>query len=70
MKAWHGRLEFQDVEGGVWLLHADGEVYTLRGQLDGARPGADVVVEGERDESFGFDMTGPAILARRLREKV
>lgn len=68
MKTWHGRLEYQDVEGGVWLLHTEEEVYTLRGRLPEARPGTEVEVEGEHDERFGFDMTGPAIAVHTLRK--
>lgn len=71
MNRWKGRLEYQDLEGGVWLLHAGGEVYTLHGHTPDRDDlaGAEVEVEGEREDSFGFAMTGPTIAVKRLRKR-
>ena len=63
---WQGRLEHVDIEGGVWKLHAPNGVFTLRGMVPPGLVGQEVSVEGERDESFGFDMSGPAISVRSV----
>lgn len=66
---WKGRLERRDLEGGIWVLHTpDGEV-TLRGHVPKDLAGAEVVVEGERDDGFGFDMTGPAAAVKRITRR-
>lgn len=66
---WTGRLEFLDLEGGVWRLHTHDEVYTLHGRVPAGLEGAEVEVDGEHDESFGFHMTGPAIAVHKLKKR-
>jgi hypothetical protein len=65
---WSGRLEHRDLEGGVWMLHARGETFTLRGKVPADLDGKQVEVEGEADDGFGFDMAGPAIAVRTVRK--
>jgi formylmethanofuran dehydrogenase subunit C len=64
-----GRLERQDVEGGGWVLHTSHGPFTLRGEVPRDYAGAEVEVDGEHDERFGFDMTGPAIQVKGVRRK-
>lgn len=57
-----GTVHKNDLEGGIWELHADGgERYQLRGGGDGLRvAGQKVEVKGEVDRGgFGIGMTGP-----------
>ncbi len=59
-----GRVTFQDLGAGAWVLEAeDGKRYELRG-VDGGRlsEGARVEVEGEVDaSSVSTAMVGPAL---------
>lgn len=68
-KAWTGRLEHVDIEGGAWMLHSAGRRYSLRGEVPSGLAGHEVVVEGEPDESFGFLNAGPAIAVRSVRKR-
>jgi len=64
MATFHGTVKKNDLEGGIWELHADdGERYQLRGGDDGLRKdGQTVVVEGKVDQAgFGIGMTGPIL---------
>jgi hypothetical protein len=65
---WTGRLERRDLEGGIWTLHTRGGAFTLRGEVPAHLAGREVEVEGDEDESFGFDMAGPAIAVRTVRK--
>lgn len=65
-----GRVAFQDLESGVWVLRGDdGRVYQLAGgdrriKRDGAR----VEVEGELDETaVSSAMVGPVFQVRKYR---
>jgi hypothetical protein len=61
-KTLTGTVHKNDLEGGVWELHAgDGTRYQLRGGGDTLRvDGQKVEVEGEVDKAaFGIGMTGP-----------
>ena len=66
-----GTVEFDDLEGGLYRLHADdGTRYTLlgaRGELKSAN-GARVEVEGSLDEGFGVGMAGPQLRVARIRK--
>jgi hypothetical protein len=64
MATFRGTVKKNDVEGGIWELHADdGERYQLRGGSDGLRSdGQAVTVEGRIDKAgFGIGMTGPIL---------
>jgi len=64
MATYRGTVKKNDVEGGIWELHADdGERYQLRGGTDGLRKeGQSVTVEGAVDKAgFGIGMTGPIL---------
>ncbi|RMH41111.1 MAG: hypothetical protein D6689_11840 [Deltaproteobacteria bacterium] len=70
MATYRGVVRKSDLEGGVWLLHADdGERYQLRGGDDGLRvDGQRVVVEGQVDRgAMGIGMTGPYLAVRSWR---
>jgi len=57
-----GTVKKNDIEGGIWELHAeDGERYQLRGGDDTLFiEGEKVEVEGKVDKhAFGIGMTGP-----------
>jgi hypothetical protein len=57
-----GTVKKNDIEGGIWELHAeDGERYQLRGgDATLLIEGETVEVEGKVDKhAFGIGMTGP-----------
>ncbi len=66
-----GTVEYRDLEGGVWQLHADdGKRYTLlgsRSELKSAQ-GARVEVEGSLDEGFGIAMSGAQLRVSKIRK--
>jgi hypothetical protein len=62
MATLRGRVKKNDIEGGIWELHADdGERYQLRGgSADLMVDGQEVEIEGKVDKGgFGIGMTGP-----------
>lgn len=62
MAKFRGIIKKNDLEGGIWELHAeDGERYQIRGGDDTLRTeGQAVEVEGRIDEdAFGIGMSGP-----------
>ncbi len=64
MAKFTGTVHKNDLEGGVWELHADdGERYQLRGGDGKLRAeGQKVVVQGKVDKGgFGIGMTGPIL---------
>lgn len=64
MATYCGTVKKNDIEGGIWELHADdGEHYQLRGGSDDLRrDGQAVTVEGTIDKAgFGIGMTGPIL---------
>jgi len=64
-----GKVERQDIEGGIWQLVAeDGTRYTLVGAVGRLKPGARVEVEGKIDEGFGIAMAGPQLRVTNIRE--
>jgi hypothetical protein len=66
-----GKLDFVDLEGGLWRLTADdGTRYTLIGaksDLKSAK-GARVEIEGSLDEGFGIGMSGPQLRVAKVRK--
>ena len=65
-----GKVEFRDVETGVWVLAADdGQSYLLAGgdrkiKKDGAR----IEAEGDVDkDSLDFAMVGPRFVVKTYR---
>jgi hypothetical protein len=64
-----GRVERQDLEGGIWQLVAeDGRRYTLVGAVGRLKSGTRVEIEGSIDEGFGIAMTGPQLRVASVRE--
>ena len=63
-----GTLSRTDVEGGHWLLKADdGEQYQLTGDVNAAKDGQRVEVEGKVDkQAMGFGMMGPHFNVTKL----
>ncbi len=64
-----GRLTRRDVEGGTWVLQTRDGDYVLLGDVPRALDGAEVEVEGEDADSFGFAMAGPQFEVRRIRAR-
>ena len=64
-----GTLSRSDLEGGLWLLHADGgSQYQLTGELHGAKDGEKVEVEGKVDkQAMGIGMAGPHFTVSKLK---
>ncbi|RMG19572.1 MAG: hypothetical protein D6729_04815 [Deltaproteobacteria bacterium] len=65
-----GRVRFQDLEGGLWLLEGDDGVrYQLAGGDAGLRKdGQAVEVEGEvRENLMTIGMAGPVLEVHRWR---
>ncbi len=59
-----GTVRKNDLEGGIWELHADdGERYQLRGGDDSLRcEGQQVTIEGSiARDAMGIGMTGPIL---------
>jgi hypothetical protein len=64
-----GKVERQDIEGGIWQLVADdGRRYTLVGAVGRLKAGARVEVEGTLDDGFGIAMAGPQLRVTNVRE--
>jgi len=64
-----GKVERQDLEGGIWQLDAeDGNRYTLVGAVGRLKSGARVEVDGNVDEGFGIAMAGPQLRVTSVRE--
>lgn len=64
MATFRGTIHKNDLEGGIWELHAeDGERYQLRGGPDTLRvSGQKVEISGKIDKgAFGIGMTGPIL---------
>ena len=66
-----GRVEFRDLEGGIYqLVGDDGSRTTLLGSkkdLKGA-VGKRVEIEGEAGGGFGLAMAGPEVRVTRIHE--
>ncbi|ACY13016.1 DUF5818 domain-containing protein [Haliangium ochraceum] len=72
MSKFRGTVKKNDLEGGIWELHAeDGERYQLRGGNDALRTEGEVVeVEGTIDkQAFGIGMTGPYLDVSSWKKK-
>lgn len=68
IKTWKGQLIYEHLEGGIWRLRTPEGTFTLRGiRIDPAWVDTTLIVEGSPDESFSFDMTGPAIKVTAFR---
>jgi hypothetical protein len=64
MPTFRGEVRKNDLEGGIWELHADdGERYQLRGgPADLCKDGQRVEIDGKVDkQAFGIGMTGPIL---------
>ena len=64
MATYRGVIKKNDMEGGVWELHADdGERYQLRGGDDSLRVNDQKVeIDGKIDKGvMSFAMTGPIL---------
>jgi hypothetical protein len=62
MAKLRGIVKKNDIEGGIWELHADdGERYQIRGGGEALMvEGQEVEIEGKVDKGgFGIGMTGP-----------
>ena len=64
MATYKGTLDFEDVGAGAWvLITADGERYTLHGDIPASLRGAAVTVKGTKTGGgFGFAMLGGAAI--------
>jgi hypothetical protein len=66
-----GVVKKNDLEGGIWELHADdGEHYQLQSKDKGLLvEGQKVSIEGEIDENqMGFGMTGPFLKVKSWKK--
>jgi hypothetical protein len=63
-----GTIRRSDLEGGHWVLEADGgERYQLVGAIGNAKDGAAVEVEGKIDRNaMGIGMTGPHLAVQKI----
>lgn len=63
-----GTITRTDIEGGAWLLKTDdGDQYQLTGQIEGAKDGQRVEVEGKVDKNaMGFGMMGAHFTVQKL----
>jgi hypothetical protein len=63
-----GTIRRTDVEGGHWVLDADGgERYQLVGKVDGAKDGLRAEVDGKVDkQAMGFAMLGPQLEVTKI----
>ena len=66
MSRYEGRLEPQDLGPGVWTLVTTERRYVLRGTIPKELSGKRVTVEADPEESFGFEMSGPALRVRSI----
>lgn len=64
-----GTIRRNDLEGGHWMLEADGgDRYQLVGSLDGCKDGQKVEVEGKVDkDAMGIGMTGPHLNVQSIK---
>jgi hypothetical protein len=64
-----GTIRRNDLEGGHWVLEADGgDRYQLGGSLDGAKDGLKAEVEGKVDkDAMGIGMTGPHFTVQSIK---
>src|SRR5688572_19557548 len=70
MAVFRGTVKKNDLEGGIWELHAeDGERYQLQGGDDAlGTEGVEVEIEGEIDKgAFGIGMTGPTLAVKSYK---
>ena len=70
MAVFRGTVKKNDLEGGIWELHAeDGKRYQLQGGDDALRTeGAKVEIEGKIDtQAFGIGMTGPTLAVKSYK---
>jgi hypothetical protein len=63
-----GTIRRTDVEGGHWVLHADGgDRYQLVGAVSGVKDGMRAEVEGKVDkQAMGFAMLGPQLAVSKI----
>jgi hypothetical protein len=63
-----GTIRRSELEGGQWLLEADGgERYQLTGALGDCKDGLAVEVEGSVDKNaMGIGMTGPHLAVQKI----
>ena len=63
-----GTIRRSDLEGGQWVLEADGgERYQLTGALGDCKDGLVAEVEGKVDKNaMGFGMTGPLFTVQKI----
>ena len=63
-----GTIRRTDLEGGHWVLEAEGgERYQLSGALGDAKDGQAVEVEGKVEKNMmGIGMTGPQLTVQKL----
>lgn len=63
-----GTIRRSDLEGGHWLLEAEGgERYQLSGATGELKDGAAVEVEGKIDRNaMGIGMTGPRLSVQKI----
>lgn len=66
MSRIQGRLERRDLGPGAWILVGERK-WVLKGEIPTALLGKTVEVEGESEDSFGFEMAGPVFRARTVR---
>jgi len=70
MAVFRGTVKKNDLEGGIWELHAeDGKRYQLQGGDDALRTeGVKVEIEGKIDtQAFGIGMTGPTLAVKSYK---
>ena len=59
MSKFKGKLVFEDIGAGVWVLETDDGRYTLRGDVPARLSGQQVTVKGKKTGgAFGFSMLG------------
>ena len=63
-----GTIRRSDLEGGQWVLEADGGArYQLTGALGDCKDGLVAEVEGKVDKNaMGFGMTGPLFTVQKI----
>jgi len=63
-----GTIRRNDLEGGQWILEAEGgEQYQLTGALADCKDGLAVEVEGKVDKNaMGIGMTGPQLAVQKI----
>lgn len=71
MASFRGKVSKNDLEGGIWELHADdGEHYQLSSSdSDLLRDGQRVEIEGKIDkDAMSIGMTGPILKVTRWKK--